>query len=178
VVSNHESGGVRKRADRLGVPFLHFPKPWAGEEYKRLAQDTGAEFFALSGWLKRVVGLDPSRTFNIHPGPVPEFGGDGMYGHHVHEAVMAAHHRGEVTHSAVCMHFTIPAYDRGPLFFRFNVKIREDDTPDSLGDRVNKWEHYWQPQITNLVVHREIYWDGINPYSLRFPQRYDIHRYE
>ena len=64
VVSNHANGGVRARADNLGVPFLHFPKPWTGESYQRLAAESGADFFALSGWLKLVTGLDPVTRFN------------------------------------------------------------------------------------------------------------------
>lgn len=176
VVSNYEHGGVRNRADRLDVPFIHFPRPWEADNYRRIAVDSGAEFFALSGWLKLVDGLDPSVTFNIHPGPLPEFGGEGMYGHQVHEAVMNAFGRGEITHSAVCMHFVTSEYDRGPMFFRCNVRIEKDDTPDSIGDRVNKVEHRWQPEITNLIVHREITWDGQNPHSLRFPRGYQVLR--
>ena len=176
VVSNHANGGVCKRADKLGIPFVYFGGPWSADGYQRIKRVHDPEFFACSGWLKRVMGLDPSRTFNIHPGPLPKFGGDGMYGHRVHEAVMVAYHRGEITHSAVSMHFVIPEYDRGPLFFQFNVPILEEDTADSLGSRVNKWEHYWQPQITNLVVHREIYWDGVDFASLRCPKGYEIVR--
>lgn len=178
VVSNYERGRVRQRADRLGVPFFYFPKPWGATEYQRIAQRTGAEFFALSGWLKLVVGLDPRVTFNIHPGPLPEFGGVGMYGHHVHEAVMKAFACGEITHSAVCMHFATPEFDRGPVFFRHNVKILEDDTSETLGARVNRCELAWQPRITNLVVHRQITWDGRNPESLRCPSGYDIERFD
>ena len=178
VVSNHEHGGVRKRAERLGVPFHHFGPPWNAMRYHDLVWRLGADFIALSGWLKLVEGLHPSRIFNIHPGPLPEFGGKGMYGHHVHEAVMAAFRRGEIIHSAVCMHFVTPEYDRGPRFFRFNVKIREDDTPDSLAKRVNEYEHRWQPEITNLVVHREIGWNGANPNSLTVPRGYHVDRYD
>lgn len=176
VVSNHEHGGVRKRADKLGVPLVHFPSPWTAGRYRKIARESGAEFFALSGWLKRVAGLDPRVTFNIHPGPLPEFGGDGMYGHRVHEAVIAAFKRREITHSAVCMHFVTPEYDRGPCFFRFDVRIHTNDTSDSIGERVNKWEHHWQPEITNLVVHREIRWDGANERSLRWPLGYESYR--
>lgn len=178
VVSNHERGGVRARADKLGVPFIHFAKPWSKEQYRQLAQESGAEFFALSGWLKLVAGLDPRTTLNIHPGPLPEFGGPGMYGHHVHEAVIETFKRGEITHSALYMHFVTPEYDRGPCFFRFNVKIAGDDTADTIGSRVNKYEHRWQPEITNLVVHREISWDGNDPASLKLPTGYELIRCE
>ena len=180
VVSNHLNGGVRKRALKLGIPFQHFPKPWSGEEYQRFARESGADFFALSGWLKMVAGFDPttrfnSRTvFNIHPGPLPEFGGPGLYGHHVHEAVMAAFRRGEITHSAVSMHFVTGEYDRGPVFFRCLVRIGNDDTPDTIGTRVNQQEHIHQPRITNMVVNGLIKWDGVNPDSLEIPVGYAI----
>ena len=183
VVSNHENGGVRTRADKLKVPFLHFPKPWTDEEYQRLTFESGADFFALSGWLKLVVGLDPatkfnSRTvFNIHPGPLPDFGGPGLYGHHVHEAVMAAHGRGDITHSAVSMHFVTGEYDRGPVFFQCKVKISDDDTPDTIGRRVNEQEHIHQPRITSMVVNGLIKWDGVNPESLKVPSKYSVERF-
>lgn len=175
VVSNHENGGVRAKADRIGVHFRHFPKPWDAGGYQSIADHSGANFFALSGWLKLVTGLDPatrfnSRTvFNIHPGPLPGFGGPGLYGHHVHEAVMAAFKKGEVTHSAVSMHFVSAEYDRGPLFCHIPVKIKDDDTPEILGSRVNQYEHFYQPIMTDLVVGGRITWDGQDPNSLRFP---------
>ena len=178
VVSNHEHGGVRRRADELSVPFIYFSKPWDESRYRHIAEESGAEFFALSGWLKHVVGLDPRLTFNIHPGPLPEFGGRGMYGHHVHEAVIAAFGRGEITHSAVCMHFVTPEYDQGPVFFRHNVKIQKGDIPESLGTRVNIYEHRYQPAITNLVIRREIRWDGCNPDSLKYPRGYEVVRHD
>lgn len=184
VISNHASGGVRARADSLGVPFWHFPKPWTGEAYQSFASISGADFFALSGWLKLVVGLNPttcfnSRTvFNIHPGPLPDFGGPGLYGHYVHEAVMAAYRRNEITHSAISMHFVTEGYDRGPVFFRCNVKINEDDTPDTLMHRVNNLEHLYQPRITSMVVNGLIRFDGTNPDSLTFPHDYSIECFE
>ncbi|HEY4502567.1 MAG TPA: formyltransferase family protein [Candidatus Paceibacterota bacterium] len=177
VVSNHKDGGVRKRADMLKVPFIYFPKPWGKEQYQQIVESSGADFSALSGWLKNIVGLDPRSTFNIHPGPLPKFGGAGMYGHHVHEAVVHEFKRGTVTHSAVCMHFVTAEYDRGPVFFTCRVPIHTDDTPESLGQRINRCEHYFQPEITDLIVHEEIRWDGKNPYSLVYPRGYNQTRY-
>lgn len=160
VVSNHEHGGVRHRADKLGVSFFHFPSPFTAERYQHLVAETGAEWIACSGWLKLVRGLDPTRTFNIHPGPLPDFGGQGMYGHYVHEAVMAAFKDGQVASSTVTMHFVTNQYDRGPTFFEFSVPIDPQDTAESLGSRVNFAEHLWQPLITSLVVNGNIHWDG------------------
>jgi phosphoribosylglycinamide formyltransferase 1 len=166
VVSNHANGGVKARADKFSIPFIHFEKPWTAERYQQLVQETGADFVALSGWLKLVAGLNPRTTINIHPGPLPRFGGPGLYGHFVHEAVMEAFRKGEITHSAVTKHFVTENYDEGPEFFRYEVKIFPDDTAETLAARVNKIEHEWQSIITNKVIHGEIAWDGINPDSL------------
>ena len=95
-----------------------------------------------------------------------------MYGHYVHEAVIESFRRGEVTHSAVTMHFVTPVYDEGPTFFQFPVQILPDDTAETLGARVNEAEHKWQPKITNMVVNGEICWDGKNRESLKVPYDY------
>lgn len=155
-VSNHANGGVKKHADDLGIPFRFMPKPYNTQHYQSIVREFEAEWIALSGWLKLVSGLPVEKTFNIHPGPLPEFGGPGLYGHFVHEAVFKAFHENRITHSAVTMHFVSEEYDRGPIFFRCPVQIKLNDTPDTLGQRVNKMEHKWQPWATNLVVNGQI----------------------
>lgn len=173
VVSNHIGGGVETKTRELNakygldIPFFHFQRPHTAEGYRTFAEATGAEFVALSGWLRLVSGLNPKTTFNIHPGPLPRFGGKGLYGHHVHEAVLDAYRRDELTHSAVTMHFVTEEYDRGPTIFSVPVPIEPGDTAETLGKRVNRSEHIWQPIITNKVVNGEIIWDGVNPDSLR-----------
>jgi len=184
VVSNHKDGGVRERADRLDIPFVHFPKPQDGprtaEDYEKIVQESRAEWVALSGWLLLVPmrsstsdeGLDPQKTINIHPGPLPKFGGTGMYGHFVHEALEKAFQKGEVTHSAVSMHFVTEKYDEGPKFLHYPVELKEGDTADSIGEKVNKAEHEIQPWATSLVVNGEISWDGKDSKSLKVPEGY------
>lgn len=178
VVSNHEEGGVKKIADKFSVPFIHFPKPWDEDSYKKIISDTGAEFVALSGWLKLVKGLNPRKTINIHPGPLPRFGGAGMYGHYVHEAVMDSFKNGEVSHSAVTMHFVTDEYDKGPIFFQKFVKIENSDNSETLAKKVNLIEHKYQPIITDMVVNGQIYWDGEDKNSLVYPDDYKIETFE
>ncbi len=157
VISNHQSGGVRKRAEALHIPFEYWSGPYDAKGYRALVDKYQADFVMCSGWLKFVRGLDPARTVNIHPGPLPRFGGAGMYGHHVHEAVIAAYHRGEVAQSAVTMHFVDEnAYDHGPIIFQMPVFIRPEDDAESLAKRVNEKERAWQSHILNLVVHGHI----------------------
>jgi phosphoribosylglycinamide formyltransferase-1 len=171
VVSNHEHGGVREKADRLGIPFVHFKKPWDAERYQQIVRDAGAEWVALSGWLKLVEGLDPTRTFNIHPALLSQlggrFGGAGMYGHYVHEAIKEALDNGEISESGLSMHFVTDEYDRGPVFFEHKVPLQKGMSADEISALVNKAEHEWQPRITNMVIHGEISWDGKNPDTLK-----------
>jgi phosphoribosylglycinamide formyltransferase-1 len=161
VISNHPHGGVHKRADALQIFFEHWSGPFDAKGYRTLVEKYRAEFVMCSGWLKFVRGLDPSKTVNIHPGPLPQFGGPGMYGHYVHEAVMAAFRRGEIIQSAVTMHFVDEtAYDHGPVIFQMPVLIRPDDDAERLAKRVNEKERAWQSYVLNLVVHRQIYLSG------------------
>lgn len=173
VISNHENGGVRQRADKLKILFEYFEKPDLNKYgYRELVQKYNADFVALSGWLKKTKGLDLRRTINIHPGLLPDFGGPGMYGHHVHEAVVKAFKGEKIKMSGVSMHFVTEEYDRGPVFFEFPVWIRPEDTAESLAVRVNKIEHAYQSWITNLVVTEQIVWNGKNHSSLRIPSWY------
>lgn len=169
VVSNIAGGGVQRRAERLNIPFIHFPAPWDEHGYQRIIHEVRPDFVALSGWLKLARGLDPRTTFNIHPGPLPQFGGCGMHGRHVHEAVLKAYHERKLVQSAVSMHFVTDEYDTGPVFFRHPVMIHADDTAASLGARVNQAEHRWQFWVTDMVVTGKISWDGRDPASLRLP---------
>jgi len=158
VISNHQDGGVRRRADALHIPFEYWPGPYDAKGYRGFVEKYQADFVMCSGWLKFVRGLNPAKTVNIHPGPLPRFGGAGMFGHYVHEAVMAAYHRGEIKQSAVTMHFVDEtAYDHGPIIFQMPVLIRLEDDAEMLAKRVNEKERAWQSHILNLVVHRHIY---------------------
>jgi folate-dependent phosphoribosylglycinamide formyltransferase PurN len=198
VVSNHEHGGVREKADRLGIPFVYFPKPWNAENYQRIVRESGAEWVALSGWIKLVKtrcvgglfwwfwsllsliglnkGLDPRKLFNIHPALLSQlngrFGGKGKFGHHVHDAKKTALDAGEINESGPTMHFVTNEYDRGPAFFELAIPLVSSMTAYEIGKAVNQVEHVWQPRITNMVIHGEISWDGVNPNSLQVPKGY------
>jgi folate-dependent phosphoribosylglycinamide formyltransferase PurN len=167
VISNYASGGVFKKAQALNVPFEHWTGPFNAEMYQALVEKYKADFAMCSGWLKPVEGLESAKTINIHPGPLNysntelHFGGKGMWGHHVHEAVMKAYGEGRLVQSAVTMHFVTPysadGYDRGPVFFQMPVLIRPDDTPDTLAKRVNEKERAWQSKVLNMVVNGHIF---------------------
>ncbi len=170
VVSNHENGGVKTKADALGIKFIYFPKPWSAEEYQRIARESGASFFFLSGWLPKVVGIDARTSFrsnrivNVHPAPLDDkdrrFGGKGMYGIHAHEAVHRAFLNKELTMTGMSMHYVVEEVDGGPIICFMRTNILDDDTPASIQKAVGRIEHRWQPIITNKVIKGDIYWDG------------------
>lgn len=178
VVSNHATGGVCRHALKLGVPFIHFNGPYTRAAYADIVFTTGAEWVALSGWLKRVSGLDSRRTFNVHPALLSScngrFGGEEMYGTEVHRAVHAALHNDEITHSGVSMHFITDEYDAGPVFFEHAVPLQKGMTVPMIQKKVHALEHHWQPRITNLVIHGKITWDGHDPRSLTVPPGYQF----
>lgn len=181
VVSNHEHGGVRERAQRLGVPFIYFsPRlssgqagPYDAAHYQKILFDASAEWIAFSGWLRKAEGLNPTKTINIHPALLSQldhrFGGKGMYGHHIHEAVKEALDMGEITESGFTMHFVTEKMDHGPVFFEYRVPLKKGMSADEIAVAVKKAEHEWQPKITNLVVHGKIRWDGKDPKTLVVP---------
>ena len=177
VVCNRETGEVRERAERLGIPFVYFPGPYDAEHYqevvRRACLPAGRGWVALSGWLKEVKGLDPKKTFNIHPALLSQlrgrFGGHGMYGKKVHEAVKAALAVGEIAESGFSMHFVTDEIDRGPIFFEHRVPLRKGMSVEEVEEAVKAAEREWQPKITNLVVHGKIRWDGKDPKTLVVP---------
>lgn len=156
VITNHFEGGVWQKAKALGIHSEYWAGPYRAQGYQNLVKYFNADYVMLSGWLKLAAGLDPARTINIHPGPLPRFGGPKLYGHFVHEAVMAAYRRGEITHSAVTMHFVDEKYDRGPIFFALPIPIEPNDTPETLAAKVNRAEHAWQPRVLNYVVRGQV----------------------
>ena len=100
----------------------------------------GVELIVLSGYLRqlgpRTLGRYADRILNIHPGPLPEFGGHGMYGRRVHEAVIAA----GVAESGIVIHLVDEEYDRGPVVARRSVPVTPGETADALEARVTALE--------------------------------------
>ena len=165
-----KASATRLTMDRQGIPFVFFGPD---SDYRKIVADSGAEWVALSGWFKLVKGLDAQKTFNIHPALLSQlggrFGGKGMYGHHIHDAVKAAFDAGEITESGFTMHFVTDEIDRGPAFFEHSVPLVAGMSADDIARAVNKAEHEWQPKITNMVTQGEVRWDGGDPGSLVAP---------
>ena len=106
-----------------------------------------ADLVVLAGYLKLlpapVVRRFRQRAINIHPALLPAFGGPGMYGHRVHEAVLAS----GATESGVTVHYVDEQFDRGPIIAQRTVPVLPDDTADSLAHRVLAVEHELLPEV-------------------------------
>lgn len=124
------------------------------EEYSRVVFNrcrvSGVELVVLAGFLKRLAIPEDfsNRVVNIHPALVPSFCGKGFYGHHVHEAAL----RYGVKLSGCTVHFVDNEYDHGPVILQKAVPVLDDDTPDSLADRVFEAECLAYPEALQLIA--------------------------
>ena len=145
VISNRPDAGALERARRGGVPTTVLKHPDDAAELLTALGD--AQLVVLAGYLKLipadVVARFRGRMINIHPALLPDFGGPGMYGHHVHEAVLAS----GATESGVTVHFVDEAFDRGAIIAQMRVPVKQGDTPDTLASRVLAAEHQLLPKV-------------------------------
>jgi phosphoribosylglycinamide formyltransferase 1 len=159
VISDREDAGALRRAAAAGVPGVHVPV--RGRDADVVTRDTLAQLqqhdiqlIALAGYLRLVpAGICAAyrdRIVNIHPALLPAFGGAGMYGRRVHEAVLAAGCRV----SGATVHRVDERYDEGGILAQWPVPVLPGDTPDSLAARVLAIEHRLYPAVIDVLAHR------------------------
>lgn len=160
MVSNKREAGALAWAREAGFPALCIPTiadPDAADARLAAAlQDHGVELLILSGYLRhlgpRTLDAYAGRILNIHPGPLPQFGGEGMYGARVHRAVVAA----GVRESAIVIHLVDEVYDRGPEVARRTVPVLAGDTAESLEARVTALEPTFFVETLTRVANRTL----------------------
>jgi formyltetrahydrofolate-dependent phosphoribosylglycinamide formyltransferase len=157
VISNRSDAGALDRARRAGIPTAVLQHPSDAGELLDVLGD--AELVVLAGYLKLVpapvVARFRRRLVNIHPALLPAFGGPGMYGRRVHEAVLAS----GATESGATVHYVDEQYDRGPIIAQRRVPVLPGDTVDTLAQRVLAAEHDLLPEVV-LQLAREIQREG------------------
>jgi phosphoribosylglycinamide formyltransferase 1 len=145
VLSDRPEAGALDRAREHGVPAEVLSDPADPAEWLTRLARHGAELVVLAGYLKLVpapvIVRFRDRILNIHPALLPAFGGKGMYGHRVHQAVLASGAR----ESGATVHLVDEVYDRGPVLGQARVPVLPDDTPDRLAARVLEVEHRLLP---------------------------------
>jgi phosphoribosylglycinamide formyltransferase-1 len=158
VISNRRKAFALERARSAGRETIVLrPRDFETETLyaESLSDELAArqiDLICLAGYLKRlparVVSEFRGRILNIHPGPLPRFGGQGMFGHHVHESVLAS----GVSESGPTVFFVDEEYDTGAIIAHATVPVQTGDTPDALASRVLAAEHILYPRVVAAVA--------------------------
>lgn len=159
IVCNKPGAGVLEIARKHGVPTLLIEKDrfYHGDAYLPELQVAGINFVVLAGFLWKVpVALItgyPNNIINIHPALLPNYGGKGMYGSKVHEAVIAAGEK----ESGITIHFVNEHYDEGATIFQATCPIDSSDTADTLAAKIHALEYaYFPEQIDQLLLKSKV----------------------
>jgi phosphoribosylglycinamide formyltransferase 1 len=154
LLSNNPTAGALAHAARAGVPTYTFGREeWRdGRIQQLIEQEFRPDLIVLAGFLWLVpaalVTAYAGRILNIHPSLLPKFGGKGMHGQHVHEAVLAAHE----PESGITIHLVNAQYDDGAVLFQARCPVLPDDTPAALAARVLALEHRYLPLVVEAVL--------------------------
>jgi len=154
LVSNKPGAGALHHAANHGVSTLLIEKErfYNGDAYLPELQAAGIDFVILAGFLWKVppvlVQAFPQRIINLHPALLPKYGGKGMYGHHVHEAVLVA---GE-EESGITIHYVDEVYDHGAIIFQAMCPVEPTDTVATLTQKIHALEHKHLPVVIEQVV--------------------------
>ncbi|MGY6557685.1 MAG: phosphoribosylglycinamide formyltransferase [Nitritalea sp.] len=151
--SNKADAFVLKRAEQLAIEALAFRKSdlQSGKLLEEL-QKREIDWVILAGFLLQIpshlIAAFPDRMLNIHPALLPTYGGKGMYGQHVHEAVKAA----KESHTGITIHLVNAAYDEGKIIFQAGVALSPEDTPDTIAEKVHALEYRYFPEVIERQV--------------------------
>ena len=152
VASNRDSAGALERAHAAGISAEAFDASDDGSALNDLLHRHSIDLVVLAGYLKHipasVIKKYHGRIINIHPGLLPDFGGPGMYGARVHAAVLAS----GATSTGLTVHLVDDEYDHGPIIAQWRLRVKIDDTPESLAERVLSAEHIVYPRVVEMVA--------------------------
>lgn len=153
IYCNNPQAGVIARAERLGIPCRVFNR----EEYKsgqilHELQADSPDLIVLAGFLWLIpasfVKVFPNKMINLHPALLPKFGGKGMYGHHVHDAVVAQKEK----ESGITIHFVNEHYDEGNIIFQGSYPVLPSDTADDVASKGQVLEHKHFPEVIEKLL--------------------------
>jgi phosphoribosylglycinamide formyltransferase-1 len=154
VVCNRPGAIVLDRAKRLGVPSVVITKAELNDASVMLPllEQYDVTFIVLAGFLPLIpnflIDAFPKRIINIHPALLPKYGGKGMFGHHVHEAVKAA---GE-TVTGMTVHWVTPVCDAGEIIAQYSVALAPEDSPDDIAAKEHQLEMEFYPKVIDGIL--------------------------
>jgi len=154
IISNKKDAYVLERARKQNIPSCTFSNEHFrnSEIVLRKFKEYNIDFIVLAGFMIKissaVISDFPKRIINIHPALLPKYGGKGMYGDFVHQAVIAAKEK----ESGITIHYVNEQYDEGAIIFQAKCIVGENETPESLAEKVHELEHLHYPKIIDQVV--------------------------
>lgn len=153
VVSNNEKAYANQRARNLGIPLILVDRQKFNDEaFSQQLKSMEIDLIVLAGFLwlipQHLIEAFPNKIINIHPALLPKYGGKGFYGHHVHEAVVAAHEK----ESGITIHYVNEHYDSGNIIFQAKVAVSETDTPDDVAAKIHVLEQENFPVVIERLL--------------------------
>jgi len=154
ILTNNAHAGVIERADRLGIPCEIFNREhWKNSDSMlELVGKYDADLIVLAGFLWKfpdfLIAQSNGKVINLHPALLPKFGGKGMYGMHVHEAVVA---QGE-TETGITVHWVNEHYDEGNIIAQFTCKVENGDTASDVAEKIHQLEGAHFPAVVDSVL--------------------------
>jgi len=149
IVANKEQCGALARAETLGIPSIVFTKNQFNQpkEIIQYLKDRQIDFIVLAGFLLKIspelIAAFPDRIINLHPALLPKYGGKGMYGHFVHDAVLA---NNEIE-TGITIHLVNENYDEGRILKQVSIDVAKNETPESLALKIQNLEHENFPKV-------------------------------
>jgi len=149
VLSNKKDAYVLERAEKLGVDKRAFTKAelYDPQGVQKWLEEARPDLIVLAGFLwmfpRHLLELYPNKVINVHPALLPKYGGKGMYGAHVHEAVVA----NQEVETGITIHYVNEQYDEGAIIFQASTTVQPDDTPDNVAQKVHKLEYEYFPKV-------------------------------
>jgi len=153
IISNKEDAYVHERAKSLGVSSFTFKKSdFESGKVLEFLKEQQIDFIVLAGFLLKIpenlLQAYPDKIINIHPALLPKFGGKGMYGSRVHEAVVAAGEK----ESGITIHYVNENYDEGQIIFQAKCEVLPSDTPDDVAKKVHALEYEFFPEVIERIL--------------------------
>lgn len=154
ILSNKPNAGVLDRAENLQIPTIVFDRRtfYKTDDIVDQLMNNKIDLIVLAGFLwlipANILREYNNRIINIHPALLPKFGGKGMYGHHVHQAVISSKEK----KSGITIHYVNEKYDEGQIIFQKEIDVLADDTPDKLASRIHELEYEFFPKTIEKVI--------------------------
>ncbi|WP_339610927.1 phosphoribosylglycinamide formyltransferase [uncultured Planktosalinus sp.] len=154
VLTNNPNAGVIARANRLKTPVCVFSKKDFQDSNKILEvlNEYQIDWIVLAGFLllfpENILKRYPNKIINIHPALLPKYGGKGMYGMHVHKAVI----ENNETETGITIHFVNEKYDDGKVIFQAKTVVESNDTPEDIAKKIHKLEYKWLPKVIEKQI--------------------------